>query len=132
MKLLHKLKSYNTYELLLLLSFAFILAKDFEYLFIGIYYPLVIVVLLLSPFLYGYFKTQYNFSKTIKYWGILVLCYGLIRVLLNIIVHINSSGVPSGAYYQFTIWYGLKSVLYVLLGLVLFLKRKSIFLNLSQ
>jgi len=132
MTLLHKIKLYTTYELLLLLSFVLIVIKGFEYLFIGIVYPLLIAILLLIPFIYGYFKPQFNFQKAIKYWGILVFCYGLTRILMNLFVIVAPSGVPSGAYYQFTFWYGLKSVLYVLLGLVLFLKRKSIFLNLSQ
>ena len=132
MTLLQKLKSYNNYELVLLFSFLLILIKGFGYLFIGLVYPLLIAILLLTPFIYGYFRPQFNFRKTIKYWSILVMCYGIIRILLNIMMYIDSSGVPSGAYYQFTIWYGLKSVLYVLLGLVLFLKRKSIFLMRTQ
>ncbi len=127
MTLLHKIKSYNTYELLLVLSFILILIKGLEYLFIGIIYPLLISILLLFPFVYRYFKPQFNFRKTIKYWSVLVLSYGLIRVLLHLIISINSDGVPSGAYYQFTLWYGLKSVFYVLVGIVLFLKRKHIF-----
>jgi|GEM_PF-2560585 len=131
MTVLHKIKAYNRYEMLLLSSFVFILFKGFEYLFIGIVYPLLIAIVLLTPFIYGYLKPGFKFQKAIKYWGILVLCYGLTRILLNIFVLVAPSGVPSGAYYQFTIWYGIKSILYSVLGIVLFLKRKNIFLNFS-
>ena len=127
MNVLHKIKSYTTYEQLLLLSFILILIKGFTYLFLGVYYPLLIALLLLLPFLYTYFKRGFKFQRAIKYWSILVICYGMVRILLHIITRFNSDGVPSGAYYQFTIWYGIKSILYVTLGVVLLRKRKLIF-----
>ena len=131
MNIIQKLKSYNTYELLLTLSLMLILIKGLTYLLIGIIYPLLISLALLSPFIYCYFKKRCKLSKTIKYWSILILCYGIVRILLNSIIYIDSSGVPSEAYYQFTLWYGIKSLLYIALGIVLLLKRKHIFLNLS-
>ena len=132
MNILQKLKDCNPHELLLVLSFILILIKGFEYVFIGILYPLVISIILLSPFIYCYFKKQCNLSKIIKYWSILILCYGVVRILLNTIISIDSSGVPSEAYYQFTLKYSIISILYVVLGVTLFRKRKHIFLNLSQ
>lgn len=131
MKIIQKLKGCNPYELLLVLSFILILIKDFEYVFIGILYPLVISAILLSPFVYCYFKKRCTISKTIKYWSILILCYGLVRILLNTIIYIDSRGIPSEAYYQFTLKYSIISILYVVLGVTLFRKRKHIFLNLS-
>lgn len=120
------------YDYVLILSFALIFIKGFEYLLIGVVYPIACVILLMIPFIYCYFKKQCNIPKIIKYWSILVLCYGLTRVLLHLFARVYSSGVPSGAYYQFTIWYGVKSILYIGLGVILLLKRKLMFLNLSQ
>ena len=127
MRAVQKLRSYNTYELLLIVSFILILIKGLEYLLIGLIYPLLITLLVLSPFIYSYFKSQNNLQKTIKYWSILVLCYGTVRVFLNTIIYIDSSGVPSAAYYQFTLVYWIKSILYIILGALLLLKRKYIF-----
>ena len=107
MKFIQKLKSYNTYELLLISSLVLILIKGLTYLLIGIIYPLLISLALLGPFIYCYLKRQCNISRTIKYWSVLVTCYGIVRILLHVIISINSDGVPSGAYYQFTWWLSL-------------------------
>ncbi|WP_394746975.1 hypothetical protein [Spongiimicrobium salis] len=132
MKVLDALRSYNVYEKVFVFSFIPLLIKMFNYLFIGVFYPMLIGVLLMSPFLYCYWKPNANIQKAITYWGIMILCYGVLRVLLNIIIRIDSSGVPSGDFYQFTFWYALKSVGYCIMGILLLLKRKKIFLNISQ
>ncbi|MCC1483533.1 hypothetical protein [Winogradskyella immobilis] len=132
MNIIQKLKGCNPYDLLLILSFMLILIKGLEYVFIGILYPLVISAILLSPFVYCYFKKRCTISKTIKYWSLLILCYGVVRILLNTIIYIDSRGIPSEAYYQFTLKYSIISILYVVIGVTLFRKRKHIFLNLSQ
>ncbi|AXT19632.1 hypothetical protein D7030_09800 [Flavobacteriaceae bacterium AU392] len=126
MSIIQKIKSFNEYEILLVLSFVLIIIKSMEYLFIGIFYPLIIIILLLSPFIYIAFGAKCNFQKALKYWSILIICYGTIRVLLHVLTFIESKGIPSAAYYQFTLWYGLKSMIYIVLGSVLLLKRKYI------
>lgn len=132
MSIIDKIKSFSLHETLLVLSFVLIIIKSIEYLFIGVFYPLLISLLLLSPFIYCFFKEKCNLRKIIKYWSILIICYGTIRVLLHVLTFIDSGGIPSSAYYQFTLWYGIKSILYISLGVILLLKRKLIFLNLSQ
>ena len=80
MKVLDVLRSYNGYEKAFVFSFIPLLIKMFNYLFIGIVYPLLIGALLLSPFLYCYLKPNSNFQKAIKYWSIMILCYGILRI----------------------------------------------------
>ena len=127
-----KIKLNNRYEVLLIISVILILIKSFEYLLIGIIYPLLISIIILSPFIYHCFKKHSNLQKIIKYWSFFIIAYGIIRLLLNGLIYIDSRGIPSGIYYQFTFWYAVKTISYVALGIVLLLKRKQIFLNLSQ
>ena len=131
MKLIQKLQSFTKYEWILILSILLILLKGFEYLIAGILYPLSIGILLLSPFIFGLSKPIFNFQKIIKYWSILVVSYGITRILLHSIIYIDSSGVPSAAYYQFTIWYGIKTTCFLFLGLYLY-KNRNQFLCFSE
>lgn len=114
------------YEILLIVSFIPSIIKSFEYLLAGILYPFLILLSLTSPFLYVYLKQKNYTSKLVKYWSILLIGYGLLRILLHTLIIIKPSGVPSGAFYQFTFWYTTKSVLYVLFGICLFTKRNLI------
>ena len=120
------IKNLNRETSLLILSMLLLLIKGLVYIFIGVIYPLGIGLLLLLPLLYGYLKGGKKIQKAVKYWSVLVICYGLIRILLNAFIYVDDSGVPSGAYYQFTVWYGLKSISYVILGIYLFIQRKEI------
>ena len=120
------IKNLNRETSLLILSMLLLLIKGLVYIFIGVIYPLGIGLLLLLPLLYGYLKGGKKLQKAVKYWSVLVICYGLIRILLNVFIYADDSGVPSGAYYQFTVWYGLKSISYVILGVYLFIQRKEI------
>ena len=120
------IKNLNRETSLLLLSMLLLLIKGLVYIFIGVIYPLGIGLLLLLPLLYGYLKGGKKFQKAVKYWSVLVICYGLIRILLNVFIYVDDSGVPSGAYYQFTVWYGLKSISYVILGIYLLVQRKQV------
>ncbi len=120
------IKNLNRETSLLLLSMLLLLIKGLVYIFIGVIYPLGIGLLLLLPLLYGYLKGGEKFQKAVKYWSVLVICYGLIRILLNVFIYVDDSGVPSGAYYQFTVWYGLKSISYVILGIYLLVQRKQV------
>lgn len=114
------------YETLLIVSFIPSIIKSITYLLVGILYPLLILTLLTSPFLYIYLKRKNYTSKLIKYWSILLIGYGLLRIVLYTLILIKPSGVPSGAFYQFTFWYTFKSVFYILLGICLLSKRKLI------
>ena len=120
------IKNLNRETSLLILSILLLLIKGLTYIFIGIIYPLGIGLLLLLPLLYGYLKGGKKLQKAVKYWSILVICYGLIRILLNIFIHVDGGGVPSGAFYQFTIWYGLKSISYAILGIYLLVQRRQV------
>ncbi len=113
------------YEILLIVSFIPIIIKSIEYLLAGIFYPFLIMIILTSPFLY-LFKKKKNTPKLIKYWSILLIGYGLLRIVLHTLIITKPSGVPSGAFYQFTFWYTFKSVFYILFGISLFIKRKLI------
>ncbi len=111
------------YHLLFILSFIPLLVQGIIYINIGNIYPLSIGFLLIGFLLY-YLKR--NTSKAIKTWSILLICFGFVRILLHALMHIDSGGIPSAIYYQFNFWYGLKSVLYVVLGGFLYRKRKHI------
>lgn len=128
MKSSKKFVKYNIYEILLLISFILILNKGLEYTIIGLYYPLLLSIVFLLPFGYIFLNQKKTLKKIIKYWSILIICYSVIRIFLNALILIEpGGGIPSGAYYQFTIGYGLKSISYLILGILLFIKRKLIF-----
>ncbi|WP_219011204.1 hypothetical protein [Aquimarina litoralis] len=116
----------NISELLFIGSFIPIFIQSIEYLFIGLIYPFLIMTLLISPFIYMFLKRKNYTQKLIKYWCILLTCYGLLRIALFVLVTVMPSGVPSGAFYQFTFWYTTKSIWYVIFGICLFTKRKRI------
>ncbi len=117
------IKRTNRFVLLLFLSFIPFTVQVVTYLFIGNIYPLLLAMVLVTPFVY-FLKKKSNTPKAVKYWSLLIICYGTVRLLLHLLCHLDSSGIPSGVYYQFTIWYAIKSVLYIILGWFLFTKRK--------
>ena len=124
MNSISEIKRLDRYHILLYLSILLFLLKGLEYAFLGIPYPLIVALILLSPFLVMLSKREKLLLRVLKYWSILVISYGLYRAVLQVFVHAHGSGVPSAAYYQFTVWYGIKTLLFVLIGWYLFLKRK--------
>ena len=119
------IKHVKRLELILLFSFIPIIVQVIPYLFIGNAYPLLLAMVLASPFFY-FVKKKKNLPKAIKYWSLLIICYGTVRLLLHLLCYIEPKGIPSGVYYQFTFWYAIKSIFYVLLGSCLFVKRRQI------
>ena len=117
-------KSSIKYSYLLPLSFIPVIYKGLEYAFIGVFYPLLALVILSLPFLYFFFRK--NISKAIKYWSFLIIGYAVIRIFLGIVFMIASNGIPSGVFYQFTPFYHIKSVAFLVLGVLCLVKRKKI------
>lgn len=129
MNSISEIKRLDRYQILLYLSILLFLLKGLEYAVLGLPYPLAIALILLSPLLLLRAKRQKLLLRVLKYWSILVISYGLYRVVLQVFVHAHGSGVPSAAYYQFTFWYGIKTLLFVLIGRYLFLKRRHFYSN---
>jgi len=118
-------KNMPRHYALFLISFIPVIFKGLEYLAIGVAYPLLVLVILSIPFLLLFFVTK-NYKKAIKYWSLLIIGYSIIRVFLIIIALIDSSGIPSGIFYQFTWFYYLKTIGFFMLGWTCLVKRRKI------
>ena len=101
-----------------------VIYKGLEYVFIDVFYPLLALLIVSLPFLYFFFSK--NISKAMKYWSFLIIGYAIIRILIGSVFSIYSSGVPSGAFYQFTLFYHIKSIAFLVLGVFRLVKRKMI------
>lgn len=116
-------KQVNNDKMLYLLSFLPLAIQGMTHILIGNIYPLGIGLLLIGFLIY---LSKTNPSKAIKIWSILLIGFGTVRVALHLLMYIDAGGVPSAIYYQFNFWYGLKSMLYIILGIFLYRKRKDI------
>jgi len=113
------------YPYVLLFSLLPPIVQGGYYLFIGSLYPLLIEFILMLPVIYFVFYRKKGIHKALKYWGILVFCYGFLRITLITLFQFDNGGIPSAVYYQVTPVYWIKSFGYLLLGLFLWIWRKQ-------
>jgi hypothetical protein len=117
-------KSLQRYRYLLYLSFVPLLLHGLQYAWIGSPYILIFGALITYTVLYQVKNSKPFASKTIKIWSWLMLCYGVMRILLAS-VNLFMDAMESAIVYQLTLWYIIKSVLYILLGLFLFFTNRK-------
>ena len=117
----------SLYKILLVISYVPLVLQGVFYLWIGEVYPFMIGLFLICTSYYFIAHTSYR-TRMIKVWSILLIGYGFIRAALHILMFVESSGVPSGIYYQFDFWFGVRSGLYILLGIYLLSFRRKLVL----
>jgi hypothetical protein len=120
-----QIKLSKRYLYILYLSFLPLLTKGVTYLLLGSWHFIILSLIIIASILYNIHISKSKSSKIIKVWSLLLIGYGVIRLLLaSINLFIDS--IESTIVYQLTLWYHFQSMLYILFGVVLFTKRLKI------
>jgi len=117
-------KSLQSYRYVLYLSFVPLTLHGLRYAWIGSPFILIFGVLIASAVLYLVHNSKALASKAIKIWSWLMICYGVMRILLAS-VNLFMDAMESAIVYQLTLWYIIKSVLFIMLGIFLFIANRK-------
>ncbi len=120
MSVLSYLKSYKA---IFAISLVPMLINALEYLLIGSYYPMLIAFGALIPVFYGFYAKDSFWS--FRYWGGLLVSYGLVRSAIHLMVNSVGGGVESSIVYQLTIWFHLKNLALIGIGYLLINQSKK-------
>lgn len=119
-----KIKKQLWFNYLVYLSFILLLIKGISYFVIQVFYPFLFSLVIIGYMLFMLKKRQHKAIKIIKFWSILVLMYGITRLVLFGLIQIDESVVPSVIFYQFNFWYHFKSVMFIVFGYFSLSNRK--------
>lgn len=112
----------NNDKTIFLISLTPMLINALDYLLIGSYLPMLIALGVLIPVSYGFYIKSSFWS--FRYWGGLLVGYGVVRSAIHLLVNSVGGGVESSIVYQLTIWFHLKNM--ALIGIGCLLVSKSI------
>lgn len=117
------------FNYLLYLSFIPLIIQGLSYLICKLYYPFIISVLIIGFVPIMLKKRKHKSILVLKSWSMLIIVYGIARLVLYGLVQIDEGVVPSVLFYQFDFWYHFMSLGYILLGYLCFSKRKKFVLK---
>ena len=82
--ILNTLKHNSIFLAVLGLSLLFFLYKGVLYLIIGSYVPMIVILIIMTLFLFSSRKSESGFKKTIGLWAILLIIWSMVRLLLSL------------------------------------------------
>ena len=116
----------KTYTYILMISFFPMLWNGIHYSFIGLFYPMLIALLLLSLIIYFVFGNRREKLVAAKSWSILLIGYSIIRFGMLALTFIDDGGIPSAIYYQPNSWFFVKNCLFFVVGVWLYHNRMAL------
>lgn len=109
----------------LFITLGYFLLKGLIYVSLGSFLPLFFILLVLILLVWTLRSTERKFSKTLKFWAILLIVWSAIRLLL-FITDLYLKPVPEAhVHHQITKGFPL-SLTILILGIYLFVVRKKI------
>lgn len=119
------------YVICLILSLMLFAFKAVQYMLIGSYVPFVFIFIILTLFYFSYNSSRRNFSRMLKFWGILLIIWAIIRFVIEISFLFSESITETHIREQFTIYHKTITFLMFLSGSLIIRNRLN-FVNNSQ
>ncbi len=113
------INSGERFYLLIALSLAPLAVKLIELLLTGSYVAALVCLAVVLPVLTGFLGNDKWLGRVLRYWSFMLIAYGLLRSLMHLLVLSVGNGVESSIWYQFTWFFHLKNMGFVVLGLYL-------------
>ncbi|NER13618.1 hypothetical protein GWK08_09230 [Leptobacterium flavescens] len=120
------MRTENKYHYLLYISFIPIVINGFIYLIIGSFFPLLVALILTLTLMYSVNDNLKWKFRAVKYWGILLLLYSLLRICLSVLILIDGSGVEAYIKDQLNSWFHIQTLFFLICGWVLVKKRRML------
>ena len=115
---------------LLYFSFLPLLIHGVIYLEIGAPYIFILFLTVVAILVYILHFRKSHISKMIKIWSLLLISYGIVRFLLAS-VNLFMDSIESTITYQLTLSYHIQSLIYIIIGLIVYLNRSKMMKELS-
>lgn len=112
--------NYIKLYLILVLSLLFFLRKGIQYAFIGSYFPMSIILVVLTFLVWSKSKSLTYHKRIIRLWSILLIIWSLFRILMTLIIWFFKSINESHIYEQLGIIGFSLSLLMLYFGVYLF------------
>ncbi len=118
---------FKNNQAVLLVSFLPLLIHVIRHLMTYSYFPLLFTLLLVIVFTILWKLRIITSALLVKIWSIVLIGYGIIRLVLSVLVLLTGNSVPSDVYFQIDIWYFSMSVFVLFSGIWIFRRKKSEF-----
>ncbi|GEM_PF-6129427 len=113
------INSSERFYLIIALSLAPLAVKLIELLLTGSYLAALVCLAVVLPVFTGFLGNDKWLGRMLRYWAFMLIAYGLLRSLMHLLVLSVGNGVESSIWYQFTWFFHLKNMGFVVLGLYL-------------
>lgn len=125
--ILNTLKHNSIFLAVLGLPLLFFLYKGVSYLIIGSYVPMIVILIIMTLFLFSSRKSESAFKKTIGLWAILLIIWSAVRLLLSLTNQFIKPIPESHVSEQLGILGLILSVLFLCGGMYLWRNKSRIF-----
>lgn len=125
--IINRFTKHRWYGVTLGLTLLYFLYKGLSYVVIGSYVPLLLIVVVLSLFVFSSYTSEKAFRRTISLWAILIMIWSCVRLLLTLVNQFLKP-IPEGHVDgQLGILGALLSLLFLVGGIYLLRHKKRVF-----
>lgn len=119
-------KTYPKFYMALGLSLVFFIRKGIQYALIGSYVPILIILSVIIPLVWGEKQSARIYKRVIRFWSVLLMLWAFFRIFMAIVIWFFKSISESHVTAQFTVFGFILSVLFLIFGCFIFSKSKVI------